>query len=977
MCVMFAHIIIKKTPLKIRMASHPEVDDYNDALKWAAGVYRNYLDSRGFTPNKFRNANILCRYGFEIEFASSIFREGLAYRVNSCIFNQNSELWRKSFKAFAAAGEPMLSDEKSIKKSASFESEAEFDEWSVFFLETSRGYHYPSFKGKATCETKGSAGFRIENDPSVQIEIYGPGVTLWSDSPDKNKGTDLRTSEGVWAENVKGLQDSVVVEIRNPAIFLEKSTEYTLRHAEGMGCGGCSPPPVEWTPGTANYESQLAVVTPHWGQIWNVPGRPYTSSIPERILNVYAQNELVSPVLHDASTDYPSMDPAIVDHKVPLGALAIDNLMNHMLGHKNVILTQRMGFHVHLSNYLVFPADNPDLKKIYDIGFVKLFYLFEPLIYSFFPFYRSESTYCQSIQSVFNLNEIKGPWLPIWEDLVNNVPISGVNRKERGDRYLSLNLTNCKPGGIGTIEVRLGHASFDSEFIQAYIYFLQTLMVLNEALIVKAQTEAPIVDGVRNPHFYINFFLSDLVIPKYCNNTSEEYNLAPEPGVPLSIAYRRRPLYGFFTSCGPSRSVYKKDAIENLIGVFYGITHQYDLLKTLIHQINKFHITDRCWNESKVFDSSINTFELFAEKNTILDLPRVALGWAGRPTDESYMGKFNKFIPILLGKNYEIAPGKKNVSNICTTCSEDLVTCSPEFNNGVEPVPAPAGDDSRLGSKYRYADMKHVYKTECDGRDLYSKTQTELISYKTSLLDAPQGHDYYHASGGRRKRKTRKQKKVRRKTMKGGRTNNNIDKQSTRASLLAKILAKQKEVKKLIEAELREKIDPNDPRIKEAGRRYKFNYQLRAGAHRITKTMGKDGKLIANYVDWLGKETESKELSKIFNRLIDTKTINMETLDLLCLNRLVDEYIFKIDHDYHIAKLISECAVLKIPESVVHAIRKVYKGETQISDKLFEVKKAETVLPTSHSAKSFPAREFPANTVITDLDRRAFQLGTQ
>ena len=105
-------------------------------------------------------------------------------------------------------------------------------------------------------------------------------------------------------------------------------------------------------------------------------------------------------------------------------------------------MTQKSGLHIHLSE---FPIVDTASKINLVIGFIKLFYVFEPLIFSFFPEYRANSDFCQSLQSIFNRQEMINNDFALYNDLIDDdfdeanayddhSYIAGVNRKLRGQR---------------------------------------------------------------------------------------------------------------------------------------------------------------------------------------------------------------------------------------------------------------------------------------------------------------------------------------------------------------------------------------------------------------------------------------------------------------------------------------------------------------------------------------------------------------
>jgi hypothetical protein len=201
----------------------------------------------------------------------------------------------------------------------------------------------------------------------------------------------------------------------------------------------------------------------------------------------FETNEFVSSVLTNEPILYPKVLQADGSYKegyIPYGFLVIDNTMQHMLSHNNKIVVQDMGFHVHLSEYPRIQDVTERMNRI--MGFVKLFYLFEPLLFACQPAYRGRSKYCKPLQSVFslyNMMSVDPRELYRWMTGGRN-KIWGTHRSNRVDsaRYLALNLFNCKPKGSGTVEVRLAHATFDSHYLNHFIHMLQNLFELSMAM---------------------------------------------------------------------------------------------------------------------------------------------------------------------------------------------------------------------------------------------------------------------------------------------------------------------------------------------------------------------------------------------------------------------------------------------------------------------------------------------------------------
>ena len=604
--------------------------------------FRMYLDGISeFDPgvHRFSHPGLNSTYGVELEFFSSANRYDLANRVNSCMWTQNDASWRTNF---SFGGRPNV---------RILQADNDFNQWSSWFMEASQNYHAPAFKGDATCGNRGTAGVRIEDDASVTLNDELAGITLWS----KQIGNNLQTTDIKTGNNYKpefaGLSEGVPV--RNP--------------------------------------SALQITRNPGVNAWNVPG-------------FFQQNELVTNILFNAYGEYQfTMNPATNTYeqgRVPVGSLLLDNIVNHMTSHAVVLATQNFGFHVHLSE---FPRiTDPTQRATMIIGFVKLFYAFEPMLFAMHPPYRAESTWCQNLHSVFAFDEIRNgnPSL-LWNDLVFGIPISGINRKIRGNRYLSLNLTNCAPAppgarpSIGTVEVRLGHCSFDSTFIQAYINVLQTLFQYNRFMIV---SDAAAGRAIYASHNYI------LDAIRASNNKPAYLDLPPNTFNNVV----NRPTNGYFvySANDPVRS---GRFIRFLLNFFVTNTDSYDAINALLPYINEYHTNTRTW---------LNKLDIS---------PGI-----GRVQRRSVS---NVFRPVLLGTEYAISRNpdgtfKTDLAHRCKTCSVTPANqCRVPFNNGMYPI---VTDNPRVNDANN-RDQTSLYRLSCPDdptRPLRGKTQTELINAK-------------------------------------------------------------------------------------------------------------------------------------------------------------------------------------------------------------------------------------------------------
>ncbi len=832
--------------------------------------YRNFLEGiYARIPAHYAHPGLNCRYGIELEFLASRNRYVIGNRVNSCMWKQNSVWWGRNFNALHPIHQNLPSGPKQITNGPSF------DEYSSFFVEVTQEHGGVSHKGDHRCEQNGNAGLRIENDTSVLLDNNGPGITLWSlKKPMNFMETDLRDAAApAWGPLARGLRHDICI------------SEYN-------------------TPDNTCADFKLRP-----GNRWNVGGDT------EFILN--DQNEFVSNVLTNANVMYPHGNNPVGPKLLPLGSLLLDNVFNHMKAHTIVLATQRMGFHLHLSEFpmpampampamLAIPAIPAvdENRKSMIVGFIKLFWAFEPLLFSFHPSYRSRSDWCQSLQSIFTFQEIKGLAANnynrnvIWNDLMGDdnwadtSPISGTSRKVRGgqymgQRYVGLNIQNCRPGGIGTIEARIGHSSFSSDFVQAYINVLQNLFQLNRALIAYDST----TPGRRlyQSHTWILNFLNDTnAIPSYTRFTPEQYNTMPphDTNYNLPVAGVNPVHHGFFWGVGdPARC---GRILTKQIQVFYALTNSIDPFRILIPWINFYHDgTTNSWNNSKQLITTLNFNDIFASMNAFIERPTMADGI--HPANN-----WNSFKSVLLGSDYFINANNQNdLNNPCKTCSQNPAgQCAPDYNNGYYPYIQ--GNSRQFLNQS--TDEHNIYTETCAGRQLKFKTQTELIKAKTGLNGA---HNY---RGGYRK-KTRKQRQIK---LKGGRRNTNNTNNSTR-KINMNINSNNNMTKNT-------QTTTNDP--------FEY-YRANQGAASIILREMK-GKLEAAYTDWMGGLTVNSALTTIVNTLLNRNIVSKKQLHTLCDNRYIDFYIFLMDQHYHKSALIKELAKFKIDESKIEEIRAVY-----------------------------------------------------
>lgn len=776
------------------------------------------------TSDHLQHPGLNHRYGLEIEFLSSASRWTIANRVNSCMMKQNDKWWRKNFNAL----QPIrveIGDRRPIT------DRDDFDEWSGFFLEASVDRHASGHQGEPNCRRKGNAGLRIEYD--VSVLLYGrngdpnntTGITLWSKrAKDNFSETDFAEKPGEFNQRASGLltayeENGVDTNARNFTVKAE-SPEFTL-----------------------------------------VTGQPNS-------LNVWETNEFVTNVLTNVHVKYPlkkKTDGTVGEGLMPLGGLSVDNFCNHMTAHGIVLGTQQSGFHLHISEFPI--MYNKERRKAVVTGFVKLFYLFEPILYAFQPLYRSQSQYCQPLQSMFTLQEILQDDELIWNVLVEDFKIGGVTRYAEVDRindlrYVAINLQNCKEGGINTLEIRLGHSTFDSIYIQSYVNVILNLYSLNATLMAKAVSEE------KDTFYYHNELLKgdfkDVpFVPSYCNQTSYEYN----SGHFNTVTKKGRPVRGFFQT--HLESLVDPDTVKttitNTIGsllvLFQGLTGTSTAISYLIKYINLYYGPgNRTFLKPFVWADELDAEEISAK----------AIETFG-PIDDR-----NNFTPVTLDL-YKIRTDQPDdpFANKCKSCSESGGVCKADYNNGAEPKWT---YDMRKGER-SYKDEATIYGQVCTGDDapVRYKTQTELINRKIT-------RGQY--AGKKLRKRTRRQKR-------GG----------------------------VIAGEGLQPLPLTIENVKKYSPPITGN--IRRGGVEID-TIETDGKISLGYVNWLGGVDPDAGLTAIANALLDQKIIDKPTLMKLVRNGYIDYYIFTNTEKDHVDELVKELGAYNISPETIGKIQKVY-----------------------------------------------------
>ena len=926
-----------------------------------------YLYSENKAPGNadtiFNHPSFNSRYGLELEFCSNVNKYVIANRMNSCMWNQNSEWWGANYNGLERMDTQVAGGAKSLTNNDSY------DEWSSFFIEVVEDRHSSTHRGDERCGNRGSAGSKIEYDGSVTINNEKSGLTLWSNSTSVERPggggnlhfphTNLKESVdgglwNKWTVNWRGLRD-VICDANYDTPPDNTSAEFTRKD----------------------------------GYIWHMAEAAATVNQQERKLIMWYKNEYVSPILNNEYILYPlalsynaANQSVVKAGTLPYGSLLIDNIFNHMKSHTNVIAVQDMGFHLHLSEFPRIYCINE--RKMMIIGFVKLFYMFEPMFYACHPAYRASSKYCQSLQSVLSYENVRAADETfIWNYFVNNPhvydqgnrkgPLPAYERRELGSRYLSINLKNCVEGGIGTIEIRLGHSSFSSKFVQAYINALQSLFHFNLSLHSLNRTNG--LTYCHHQNTILDLMTTRNVLPSYCYGGNDYYNTRPHaadiynPLLPPTFA--GRPIYGFFVS-NPDRAQ-RTSIIRHLVLFFNILTGAKDSLQILTEYINYYHTSNRTWNSQDSIDriDFYNLTQLF-DVHIFPNVPRPppdfttlrnptpppayvndanltgallvgppAAGyiWPGHYTGGNFISiitaweaagrvaraprYWNNFSPVLSGRWYVIHPDKHGVANpydhACSTCSSPVDNhneCAGLYNRGDYP-------EESTNARNR-TNETFLYRKQCpepDGAiiDEYGKTQTELINYK--FKRSPAGRRF---TGGARigSSRTGKSHTASSHTNTPGRhsTTRKPSHLVSNKQTNKKNNSSTRSHRKMNRRHTLSTITDKMARDLEVSSYYGLNRE----APNIAVLKDASDNISAYYVNWVSEYTPIPRLSIILNTLVINGVVNYEQLQLLARAKYIDYQIFSVQDKIHIEKLRTALNELGINDQIIDKIRHAY-----------------------------------------------------
>ena len=612
-------------------------------------------------------------YGIELEFLSSSNRYIISSGANSCMLRQNNHFWKNNINyQNARIAEPG----KIITNNPDT-----FDEWSSYFIQDSYDHGSVSFKGDVICQNIGPAGLRIEDDPSVNFNNILPTQVWSSRAGDNFFDTELLDNGNEILNALRPAGQQFINRNNNPT-----NKERILN---------------------GNYAYNLVDL-------------------------ISTNNETVTQILNNRNLRYPLVNinfrnnavaPNWQPGRIPFGCAVIDNFINHITSHGSVLFTQPgHGFHLHICEDRT-PAWSIDSQPRKDmlIGFVKLFYIFEPFLFSLFPKYRSSSGWCRSYQSIFNFNEIRYSTVNgLWDVLtgVNNVIWTRTN----GDyRYIALNFKNCRPGGIGTIEFRIGHSTFDSEFIQAYINLIQNLFNFNLYLDSLNPPGNPC--GMQN--IYMDIACKLGCFPSYVFQSNASYAAGNAAVGFVNAGNPGRPVSGFFDSL--QGQVLRTHVISRQILLLVLLLNNIACMQILIQHINYYHTSQGPVSRFKT-STDLNQIDMTAIQiinlqqnpvNVIQLLANIPL----------FLNNTNIFYSLRMFSNYLPNVNKFNLHDVCRNCiKNEAGNCYiNKYNNG---NPLVNGAQRNINDVIQNRDQSRLYYRNCNGVSYYVKSQPELIFKK-------------------------------------------------------------------------------------------------------------------------------------------------------------------------------------------------------------------------------------------------------
>jgi hypothetical protein len=895
------------------------------AMRPFAGYWR-FLEAVGPVNDRhFIHPGLMrITYGIELEFLSSSNRYVISSRANSCMLRQNNDFWRLNINYQTGLpqepGKVITNDYNN------------FDQWSSYFIQDSDDHGSVSFKGDVICPNIGSAGLRTEDDPSVNFRINEP-TQVWSSKARVNyNNTDL-TDNGFQIMNAikpAGQQ------------FISRTENHNNSYSNERILDG-------------NYGNNI-----------------------QNMISI--NNETVTQILSNGFLEYPLVNRnfknnAAANYQVgllPFGYAVIDNYINHITSHGSVLFTQPgHGFHLHICEDRRTPAGQPawsidsQQRKNMLIGFVKLFYIFEPFLFSLFPSYRSSSGWCRSYQSIFTFGEIRYSTVnDIWDVLTNTGNNNIItNRTGNPYRYIALNFANCRIGGIGTIELRIGHSTFDSEFIQAYINLIQNLFNFN--LYLNSLNPPGNPCGMQN--IYMDIACRWGCFPSYVFQTSAAYDVGnANPNFFVNAVNPGRPAAGFFQSLqGQDERTF---VISRQILLLVSLLNNISCMYILIQNINYYHSNQGNASRFKT-NTNLNIITLAnmvvtASQLAPANLPQM---FANIPL---YRNNKNIFYSIKMFTNYLPNVNKFDLEDDCRNCIKNNVgDCYiNKYNNGISPILGA----QRNGDPAQKRDQSRLYYRNCNAFNYYVKSQPELLFKK--ILPGYQNITY----GGKNKTRKNKTRKNKNKTNKNKTNKNKINKNKTRKIKKLKSFGgtienettlnkmdttskydekayKNTEIFEYPEPDnslqfsfkvkqnsnqepIKTKTETKTETVKQPNINDNIRYQINGEANKIWFSFDKDNNLLVGEklygVDNLIKD---ENLTDIYNKLVLEKILDKNNLEILSKNNLMEPLIYRNDlFKSELEKMFTENKLDKEKVSQMsNIIKKHYKNEKIVPSKLF------------------------------------------
>jgi hypothetical protein len=819
-------------------------------------VFCTYLSdiTASLYPGEYEwNTGLNCRYGIELEFYhinndQPTSRYVLGNKVNNCIFNQNSNDFFKYRFNPDHPTDTILTQQLAYNATTlpnSIGINTNMDEWSNFLTEVMSDYHAPThIRSPVSIADRGDSGFKIEEDPHV----------TFNDIPPPNLSPTMGPAPNGYRDDI---YYGLVMDGRNTDKLTIWKSDDNLYLDDVISTARS---------GTA----EIKII-----DLYEIAD-----------LTISCKTELVSPKLID--------EPFLMNGKyVPYGVIAMDNIITHMKNHNSILFVQNDGLHIHISkNTKMSDALGGNQISVAEaVGFAKLFWLFEPLFVAGEPRYRSENDIIgyQSFQSLFNLQEILDETDDtIYRVLTTNGGLNGVNRRLADVRYTALNFDNLVPPGIGTIEYRIGHGTFDGKAIQLHTHLLQVLFQFSNSILLHCRT-----NDIDPNDIYTSLFKNarDIgAIPYYCEYPSQVYDTLPIKNFLSDYrlwSFTRAlddlnenlgsPIYGFFRSCyGMDHRSY---IIKSLASLFVALTGACDGIDTLLDYINLYHT-----------DIGVD-IDGFPHYNIPTDLDPIVISdyrpyidiWNQKPFD-MYHYRITlsiPFVPYEMFATYNPTrlPRSTNLVHPSPTCSISNVTHQPHttiFNNGINPL-----ERNRIRNTVDDTlNDAHLFKDSAiHGR--YGKTQSELLNHKKNIT----------VSGGKNKRKyihktKRKYIHKTKKNRKGGNQDKIKPKKIDKPVLLN------------FKANINKELDPYD----------------------MTILSGKV--ILSRPIKFTSEKKIDERLSSTVTNLLTKKIISLKQLELLIRMNYIEPFLYL--HEPTLLSVLKRIPDLNMTEDLFKRIQSEY-----------------------------------------------------